>query len=216
MLYLILVLFLSILSPVSYLLFPLRVIIYTLFIGCTIATIVFLVMNYDHKLLSTARYDNPWVIWCVPSIDSMQHKLSLFYIIIIIVLSLENKYTIQKQTVKSHAGGRRRPVRRGAKTRARIPARAKLQIFATPMLTDRRTYENRNSAYLLNMGVAKSRNLAHTRIWTLGTAGPISGLWEWDQDENHHQAQLDTCTQFGPNPPGSLGADSHQTDGQAA
>ena len=62
--------------------------------------------------------------------------------------------------VKSHAGGRRRPVRR-AKTRA---------------------------------------------------VGPISALWEWDQDENHHQAQLHTCTQFGPNPPGGLGAGLRQTD----
>ena len=32
---------------------------------------------------------------------------------------------------------------------ARIIVRAKLRIFATPMLADRRTYENRNSAYLL-------------------------------------------------------------------
>ena len=45
--------------------------------------------------------------------------------------------------------------------------------------------------------------------------GPISALWEWDQDENHHQAQLDICTQFGPNPPGNLGADIRQTDRQA-
>ena len=47
-----------------------------------------------------------------------------------------------------------------------------------------------------------------------GQRGPISALWEWDRDENHHQAQLDICTQFGPNPPGSLGAGSRQTDRQ--
>ena len=45
------------------------------------------------------------------------------------------------------------------------------------------------------------------------TVGPISALWEWDQDENHHQARLDTRTQFGPNPPGSSGAGSRQMDG---
>ena len=42
--------------------------------------------------------------------------------------------------------------------------------------------------------------------------GPISDLWEWDQDENHHQAQLDICTQFWPNPSGSQGAGIRQTD----
>ena len=45
-------------------------------------------------------------------------------------------------------------------------------------------------------------------------AGPISALWKWDQDENHHQAQLYTCTQFGSNPPGGLGAGLRQTDRQ--
>ena len=44
--------------------------------------------------------------------------------------------------------------------------------------------------------------------------GPISALWEWDQDANHHQAQLHTCTQFGPNPPVSLGAGIRQTNRQ--
>ena len=42
--------------------------------------------------------------------------------------------------------------------------------------------------------------------------GPTSTLLEWDKDENHHQAQLDICMQFGPNPPGSLGAGIRQTD----
>ena len=45
--------------------------------------------------------------------------------------------------------------------------------------------------------------------------GPISALCEWDQDENHHRAQLDRCTQqFGLNPPGGLGAGLRQTDRQ--
>ena len=48
-----------------------------------------------------------------------------------------------------------------------------------------------------------------------GAAGAkYSALWEWDQDETHHQAQLDIGTQFGPDPPGSLGAFSRQTDRQ--
>ena len=55
---------------------------------------------------------------------------------------------------------------------------------------------------------------ADTQGQNQGTEGPISALWEWDQDENHHQAQLDISTQFGPNPPGSTGADSRQTDRQ--
>ena len=45
-------------------------------------------------------------------------------------------------------------------------------------------------------------------------AGPISALREWNQDEIHHQAKLDICTQFGPNPPGSLAAGIRQTDKQ--
>ena len=43
-------------------------------------------------------------------------------------------------------------------------------------------------------------------------AGPISVLWELNQDENHHQAQLVIFMQFGPNPPGSLDAGIRQTD----
>ena len=54
--------------------------------------------------------------------------------------------------------------------------------------------------------------VARTQGQNQGTVGPISALWEWHRDENHHQAQLDICTQFGPDPPGSLGAGSHQTD----
>ena len=54
----------------------------------------------------------------------------------------------------------------------------------------------------------------------LGQWGVIiySALWEWNQDEDHHQAKLDIilCTQFGRNPPGSLGAGSRQTDRQTA
>ena len=51
-------------------------------------------------------------------------------------------------------------------------------------------------------------------------AGPISARWEWNQDENHHHAQLDICTQFGPNSPGSLPLvfvrqTARQTDRQA-
>ena len=45
-------------------------------------------------------------------------------------------------------------------------------------------------------------------------AGPISALWEWTEDESHHQAKLDICTQFGLNPPGSLDAGIRQTDRQ--
>ena len=52
---------------------------------------------------------------------------------------------------------------------------------------------------------------AGTQGQNQGAAGPISALWKWDQDENHHRAQLHICTQFGPNPPGSLGAGSHRT-----
>ena len=59
--------------------------------------------------------------------------------------------------------------------------------------------------------------LAPYRLWhSIGYAM----AWEWDQDENHHQvqgqAQLDICdcAQFGPNPPGSLGAGRASSDGQ--
>ena len=44
--------------------------------------------------------------------------------------------------------------------------RAKLRIFATPMLGDRPSYDFRKSAHLLIMGVAEIRNLARTRIRT--------------------------------------------------
>ena len=58
---------------------------------------------------------------------------------------------------------------------ARILVRAKLRIFATPMLADRRTYENRNSAHLQrpNMGVAKIINLARTIIRALPLPLPL-------------------------------------------
>ena len=55
--------------------------------------------------------------------------------------------------------------------------------------------------------IAASSTYAITRA-----VGPISTLCEWDQDENHHQTQLDTCTQFEPNPPGGFGAGLRQTD----
>ena len=57
---------------------------------------------------------------------------------------------------------------------------------------------------------------ADTQGQNQGTAGPISALWECDQDEDHHQTQLDIGTQFGPNPPGGLGARSRRTDRQTA
>ena len=48
-----------------------------------------------------------------------------------------------------------------------------------------------------------------------GAAGAnYCALWESDQDETHNQAQLDIGTQFEPDPPGSLGACSRQTDRQ--
>ena len=68
------------------------------------------------------------------------------------------------------------------------------------LAVDHSIYNAANSR-LNHMQVVASR--AKTRA-----VGLISALWEWDQEENHHQAQLDICMQFGPNPPGSLGAGS--------
>ena len=67
---------------------------------------------------------------------------------------------------------------------------------------------------IYNCSIGRSKSHAGTQGQNRGAAGPISALWEWDQDENHHHAQLDICTQSGPNPPGSLGAGTRQTDRQ--
>ena len=59
---------------------------------------------------------------------------------------------------------------------------------------------------LHNYGRRRPVRSAKTRA-----VGPVSALWEWDQDENHYQAQLGICTQFGPSLPRSLAAGLRQT-----
>ena len=69
-------------------------------------------------------------------------------------------------------------------------------------------------------GRRRSVRRANTRAVSALSPMAMPMPWEWDQDENHHQvqgqAQLDICdcAQFGPNPPGSLGAGRASSDGQ--
>ena len=74
---------------VFHLLFPLLVVIYQLFIGCTIATIVFLFMNYEHNNITYLLwYQNPRVMWCVPSIYRMYFNINYCYFILCIYIVL--------------------------------------------------------------------------------------------------------------------------------